>query len=406
MTTLNMMHLRPIISFLVFFILIFPFTSTAQADSAVSEINNISRIRIAVVAPFYLDSAFNNYEYKLGNLSIPKYFLTGLEFYNGVMMAVDSLQKEGADFDLWIFDTKKKGITADSLANLIATLNCSLIIASFSNPTEQKIFSDVSVRKNIPVISATYPNDAYLNANPFFVMINSSLKTHIEAIYKHVQIYYPLGKFIFVTRQGALENKIQTMFAEVGKKTYPLKYKSVEMPDSFTSSELIPLLDSNQQNVIICGSVNETFGTTLLNALNAAPRSYTIVAVGMPTWDGLKTVNTCTNPNLDIVYSTPYNYPNTDKTIAELATRYRAKLNGRPSDMFFKGFEAMYCFSKLMLKYHNDFLNNLSDNSVLIYSRYNFQPVKINDTTDVPDYIENKKLYFIDVSQGKAKAVY
>lgn len=68
----------------------------------------ISRVRIAVVAPFYLDSAFNNYEYKLGNLNISKYFLTGLEFYNGVMMAVDSLQKEGADFDLWILIQRKK----------------------------------------------------------------------------------------------------------------------------------------------------------------------------------------------------------------------------------------------------------------------------------------------------------
>lgn len=65
------------------------------------------------------------------------------------------------------------------------------------------------------------------------------------------------------------------MFSDMGKKTYPLKYNTVELPDSFSSNELLPLLDSNQQNIIICGSVNETFGTTLLNALNPAPRSYT-----------------------------------------------------------------------------------------------------------------------------------
>jgi len=49
--------------------------------------------RIAVLVPLYLDSAFNNDEYQLGKLNIPQYFLPGLEFYNGVMMCVDSLKK-------------------------------------------------------------------------------------------------------------------------------------------------------------------------------------------------------------------------------------------------------------------------------------------------------------------------
>jgi len=384
----------------------------AQVDSAVEQtdtippqINNPGPVRIAVIAPLYLDSAFDNYEYKLGNLNIPKYFLPGLEFYNGVIMALDSLQKEGADLDVWIFDSKKRDQSADSLAKLVSSLNFSLILASFSNTAEQKVFSGLSLSKNIPLISATYPNDAYVTSNPFFVMINSSLKTHIEAIYKYVQTYYPVGRIIFVTRQGPLEDKIQTMFADMGKKTYPLKYNSVVLQDNFTADQLLPMLDSNKQNIIICGCIHETFGTNLLKVLNAAPQSYTIVAVGMPTWDGLKAVTGATNPNLDIVYSTPYNYSPTDKIITALSAQYKTKYKSRPSDMFFKGFETMYCFSKLILKYHNDFLNNLSDASFHVCNRYEFQPVKSTDT-DVPNYIENKKLYFIDISQGAVKAIY
>ena len=50
------------------------------------------------------------------------------------------------------------------------------------------------------------------------MMINSTLKTHIEAIYKYVQQNYPLGKIIYVTRSGTLEDKIQSMFEDVAKK--------------------------------------------------------------------------------------------------------------------------------------------------------------------------------------------
>jgi hypothetical protein len=59
-------------------------------------------IRVAVLAPLYIDSAFDNTIYKLSNTSIPKYILPGLDFYNGVMMAVDSLKKEGLSLDVWI----------------------------------------------------------------------------------------------------------------------------------------------------------------------------------------------------------------------------------------------------------------------------------------------------------------
>lgn len=391
-------YIKTSLFFFVFTFLFLPQTH-AQADT-VGE-----RQRIAVLAPLYLDSAFSNNEYKLGNLNIPQYFLPGLEFYNGVMMCIDSLQKEGAEVDVWIFDTKKKNQSTDSLAKEVASLNCSLIIASFTNTAEQKIFSDLSLGKNIPLVSATYPNDAYVSANPFFIMINSTLKTHIEAIYKYVQQKYPLGKILYVTRNGTLEDKIQSMFANTAKKTYPLQYNKVTLPPEFTTDQLLPMLDSNKQNVIICGSVSETFGTALIKALNEAPPSYTIVAVGMPTWDGLKSVYNTTNENLDIVYSTPYNYPRTDSAINALAAEYKTKFNGRPSDMFFKGFESMYCFSKLLLKYHNDLLNNLSDTSFHLSNAFEFRPVNNSSNTSVPDYIENKKLYFIDVSQGNVKSV-
>jgi len=126
----------------------------------------------------------------------------------------------------------------------------------------------------------------------------------------------------------------------------------------------------------------------------------------MPTWDGLKSVYNTTNENLNIIYSTPYNYSRADSTLAVLTTEYKTKFNRRPSDMFFKGFETMYCFSKLLLKYHNDLLNNLSDTSFHISNAYEFRPVNnSSDTKSVPDYIENKKLYFIDVSQGNIKSV-
>jgi len=388
-------------SIIRFFLIVLSFTFFTKQVTAQT---TISPFRIAVLAPLYIDSAFDNTTYKLGSSNIPKYILPGLEFYNGVMIAIDSLKKEGRELDVWIYDTKKKDRTTEALANEIAPLHFSLIIASFSNVTEQKRFSEFSFANNIPLISATYPNDAYVTGNPFFVMLNSTLKTHVEGMYKFLQRSYPVAKFLYVTRKGSMEEKVTNLYADAGKKTYPIKYKTVELPDGFTDEQLLPLLDSNSQNVIICGSLDETFSTNLIKTLDQTI-TFPVVLAGSPTWDGLRAVLRTGNQNLSIVYSTPFNYPKDNITISGISNIYKQKLNAYPSEMAFKGFESTYQFSKLLIKYNNDLLNNLSDSSYKISGGFILKPVKLNPTTQMPDYIENKKLYFITRSQGKIVSV-
>ena len=38
---------------------------------------------------------------------------------------------------------------------------------------------------------------------------------------------------------------------------------------------------------MLCGSLNETFGTNLVKAIGSL-KSYQAVIMGMPTWDGIK----------------------------------------------------------------------------------------------------------------------
>src|SRR5687768_14375307 len=71
-----------------------------------AQFGNRGPVKVAVFAPLYINDAFNNGTYKLGKNSLPKNILPGLEFYNGVMMAIDSLEQEGASAEIDIYDTK------------------------------------------------------------------------------------------------------------------------------------------------------------------------------------------------------------------------------------------------------------------------------------------------------------
>ena len=67
--------------------------------------------------------------------------------------------------------------------------------------------------------------------------------------------------------------------------------------------------------------------------------------------------------------------------------------------MAFKGFESAYLFSKLLLVHPNDFMSHLNDSPYKVFSEFNFRPVK-PAANAVPDYFENKHLYFIKILNG------
>src|SRR5205085_7782814 len=61
----------------------------AQADTS-------KPVKVAVFIPIYAQGVLDTITYASDKPSLPRTVLPGLEFYNGVMMAVDSLNQDGA----------------------------------------------------------------------------------------------------------------------------------------------------------------------------------------------------------------------------------------------------------------------------------------------------------------------
>lgn len=362
-------------------------------------------VKVGIFAPIYIDSAFNDNNYKLGT-GIAKNILPGLEFYNGAMMAIDSLNAEGVNAEVFFYDTKSANEPLETILEKEELKSLSLIIASFNNRNEIKQLADFALAHRIPLISETYPNDGGVAENPFFVLINSTLKTHIDALYKYLQRTSAANNIVWVKRKGATEDLIQSYFTDNSKKTasIPLKLKTIELIDSFNTADLMTSLDSNRQNTVICGTLNESFSLSVIKTLSAN-RDYATQVMGMPTWDGFKDLNKTELKGVDIIYSSPYYYPRTDKLGTSITAKYRNKFLSRPSDFVFKGYESVYHFTKLAIKHKENLIHNLSDKSFKLFNDFDIQPIKFKKENLQADYLENKKLYFIKKVDGQIKSV-
>ena len=353
-------------------------------------------LKVAVIIPIYMDSAFNGSDYKLGMNNIPKYMLPGLDFYNGVMFAIDSLQAEGIKLEVNIYDSKNARQPLNTLITSDELDNTNLIIASCNNKNEVKLLADFALSNKIPIISATFPNDGGVVNNPYFVMLNSNLYTHLEQMYKYIQKNHASQNIVLCKKKGTAENTLQSYITEINfNASVPLVIKTVELSDTFTTNELIPMLDSTEDNLLICSSLNEAFGLKLVKTMSGIKFTYNTTIMGMPTWEAMKEFEKLDyGTGLSIVYSTPFYFPRKEKLGADLVKKYSSRFISKPSEMFFKGYENMYHFGKLLSMHSGMIVNHIADNDFKLFNDYKIEATRSRKDHSF-QYLENKKIYIL-----------
>ncbi len=369
--------------------------------------SDLPKHKIAIFAPLYLDSAFNeDNEYRYPKNTFPKFINPGLEFYEGVQLALDSLKKEYAPLEVFVYDTKSVTESFVQLLNGTALDSIELII-SHCNSSESKMLAEAGLRKNIPVINANLPNDGGVTGNPFFILLNPTLRTQCEGIYRHIQKYYSLTPIVVFRKKGQLEDRIKNYLDEYGKSTLavPLKLRYADLPDSFTVNQLKAYLDTTAPTLCMAGSLDENFGKKLVLQLAILNKqNYSSTVIGMPTWDGIG-FNKPEFKGIEIVYSTPFYNTKLDKISLNITNQFNKKMFARPSDMVFRGYEVTFRFARLLQQYGRDIASNLGNKQIKVFTDFDIQPV-LNKQSMTLDYFENKKLYFLKWQDGVLKSIF
>lgn len=393
--------MKKIVSFLIVVI------SFANAQNAFAQADPVfTKHKVAIFAPLYLDSAFDavyNYRY---DKTFPKFINPGLEFYEGVQLALDSMSKEGAPLEVFIYDTRSSKKTISEILKSQELDDAELIIAHCTGQ-ELGTFAYAAALKKIPLVNVNLPIDGGVTNNAYFVMLNSTLKTHIESIYKYIQKNYPLYEIVVFRKKGQMEDMIKSYLDENAKTTVsvPLKLKYIDLIDSFNVGQLKKELDSTKKTLVISGSLDENFGRRLTLQLASISKQYKVSLIGMPTFDNIsKNFSKPEYKGLEIIYSSPFYNPRTDKVSMAITNYFAAKMYARPSDMVMRGYEATWRFSKLLIKYKDDFASNLTRKEFNVFREFDIQPV-VNKQTMTLDYFENKKLFFVKWLDGLIKSV-
>jgi len=390
-------------------ILLLSFTGPTQG---LAQNNDTLKYHIAVFLPLYLDSAFDasgNYRF---DQNFPKYLNPGLEFYEGLELAMDSLQKKGTPIDITVYDTRSTTKSIQQMLDEPAFSKMQLILG-YVNAGDLHILANAAKNREIPFINVNFPNDGAVTGNPEFVILNSTLRSHCEALYKFIQRNWATSNIFYVRRATQDDDRLRSYFAEIEKNTpsVPLRMKYVNVNNTLDLRQITNLMDSNSKTIILVGSLDENFGKAICAKLDPFNKSYPIKILGMPTWDAVADFNAVAYTDLEIYYTTPFYLNPADSLVVQIQQSYKTRFYSRPSDMVYRGYETTLHFGQLLEEHKGHLDGSIGERKFRVFNDFDIQPVFTNSSSQpgqalTLQYLENKKLYFLKKVNGNVVAVF
>ena len=352
-------------------------------------------IRVGLFTSLYLDSAFDQSgQYKLQN-SFPRMAISGLEFYEGAVMAIDSINQAGPKVSMEVFDIQSKTGSIAYLLNNKKIDSLDIIIAQTVGSDYLEL-AQIAKEKNIPMVSATYPNDGGIRESPMVFIANPKINSHIQVIHNQLFKKWPDANVIWFKRIGSADDKIESQFRELNAASvYRNKFKTAALEYEFKMEDLVPFMDTTKTNVLIAGSLDDNFALQFARVIADYPKKGIIQVIGMPGWDGMKEIQGKNYAGMPIYFTTSFNIPPGHQWVAKVDEKVKSITGVKPSISLLKGFELTYYFANVLSKYGEIRIDTPEAKPFKVLNDFDFRPVKWSPMSKVPDYYENKRIYFI-----------
>ena len=214
-------------------------TDTELFDKNKKESRKFSTIKAAVVLPFNVDGTGN-----------PDEQLRMVEYYEGFLMAVDSLKEKGVSIDLYTYDSGKTTASVSQVLNKPEMKSMDIIFGP-AHAEQVKPMADFAKKNNVRlVVPFTSKGDDVFD-NPSVYQINTPQSYLYSEVYEHYLRKFPNANVIFLdaeTGHNDKEDFIKGLKEELKNKQITFK----ELKGESINPEGMKLaVDSLRENVII-----------------------------------------------------------------------------------------------------------------------------------------------------------
>ena len=213
--------------------------------------------RAAIILPFMLNQYAPTEQERM------------IEFYEGILLAVERLKEEGHSYDIYTYDSRESTQSLDSLINSGALDKCDILIGALY-PEHNKQLATYAKQHNIPLVIPFTVKDDEIYNNPKVFIANSLQKYIVEEGVNKFTEKYRDANVIFVKDAYNIEEKEFATELHKALEQKGISYTNIlmdsliNMTNSSGSSYVASLMKPDTQNIFIpTSSKIETFNTIL-----------------------------------------------------------------------------------------------------------------------------------------------
>ena len=348
----------------------------------------IKTIKAAVLLPFMAGTSANMEEQ-----------IRMVEYYEGFLMAVDSLKKEGVSVDLYTYDTKGREAT---LNNILARKEMKNMDIIFGPARSQDIdaLATFADKNNIRLVIPFAPKVDQVFKNPHIYQVNTPQSYLYSEVYEHFNRKFSGCNVIFLNASNGDREKdefikgMKTRLKENG-----ISYRDFTMTDNFY--DITTVMDTLRNNIFIPTSGKSTALVKILPQLTQIRRErpdYSMNLFGYPEWQTYTNDYLASFYEIDTYFYSSFYTNNLFPAAVNFTHAYRRWYSKDMANIYPKygmlGYDTGYFFLKGLSKYGNKMEENLGSIHVTpIQTGFKFERVN-----NWGGFI-NRKVFFVHFSK-------
>ncbi|MEO5645518.1 MAG: LysM peptidoglycan-binding domain-containing protein [Bacteroidia bacterium] len=284
-----------------------------------------------------------------------------VEFYEGVLLAVDSMRKTGMKVSLYVYDVDD----ADS-AKVMEILKkpefqyMDMILGPLSSGPFFAV-SDWAKEHHVAVISPVSPANRVLFKRPDASKALPALSTQMEQLAAFVGEHHKTDNVIMVTSGNAREQAAANTFRiNVSNILFPNANDTIKTTKGMSGLEA--LLRKDKNNILVIPSNSQAWVSDLLRSLNTLSEKYVITVYGLSSWMGYDNLDLEYLQKLQFHFVAPY-FIEYDSSAAtkRFLSKYNTSFHGDAGMYTFAGYDVGMYYLQALNTYGTYFYQKLPE---------------------------------------------
>ncbi|MBK7213547.1 MAG: LysM peptidoglycan-binding domain-containing protein [Bacteroidales bacterium] len=330
-------------------------------DSCKDARNRSKTFEIALLLPLALeetDSIISLTEESPKNISDFKAF-DFFQFYSGIKLAADSLEKSGFKANIHVYDADMEGDTLKIKKALVKSemAHMDLIIG----PVFVKSF-DVAARfalkKHVNIVNPLSKRDRITEGNPFVFKAQLSDVALGAGLANHIAEHYPKANLILI--RPDLKDNVSLYSAFLNTLKQDPAYNSMKVKEINYAVETFTAvsksINPDKQNVILLFSSSRALVPNFVSMLNNLAKDKDITLFGLPDWRELSIeTEFLVKLNYHEASTSYINYES--EAVKQFVRNFRSETGAEPQQEkhAFLGYDLGWYFFSALMNYGSDF---------------------------------------------------